>query len=81
MKNRISEIENIGWHKDMDAGVRRSLILKACGGDMALAVREMEALADVAKDKGTMREALKDVNYFKKRPCRRIIFKEVLASE
>jgi hypothetical protein len=58
------EVENTGWDKDMDAGTRRALMLKAHGGDVLDSGKAMQMLADVSQDKETMKAALQDAKYF-----------------
>jgi hypothetical protein len=58
------KVLNTGWEKDMDAGKRRMLILKAHGNDNMASARAMQALANVSQDKETKIQAAKDAKFF-----------------
>lgn len=53
-----------GWKHNMPIGERRILVLKAHKSDYLASGRAMQSLANVSRDKPTMRESLKDAKYF-----------------
>jgi hypothetical protein len=53
-----------GWDKDLPMETRRTLMLKAHGGDPLASARALLALANVTEDKETREDARKDADYF-----------------
>ena len=63
-----------GWHKDLSEKTRRNIIYRNTADDFAgkyernlLAEQQLNALANVTKDKETKQKALKDAEFFKRR--------------
>ena len=53
-----------GWKKSQPAAARRSLVLKAHGGDYLASARAKQALANVTRDPETERKSQADAEYF-----------------
>lgn len=58
------KISDTGWHKDLSAGRRRSLMLKAHKGNYLTAAKALQALSNVTRDPGTKKAARADAKYF-----------------
>lgn len=60
----MSKIYNNEWDKDNRPDVRRSLMLKAHGGNLLESAQAMRYIANTQQDKTAKREAALDAEYF-----------------